>query len=224
MKGSRNYVKPNSETMKIGESTTLENSNKVKSEYECTWINAKDNPFKMDVFDCRNYVLNTAATPQNPNSTIKFFELRKSNGMEYAGKLPVNGIKCKVALSYNNKGKQIPDGVVFKAHSMEEKWNIYKYANYLFFVNSWTGELVYITNYIPTEKGFNVDLVVLDQTKIDSNDPLFEFKVVEYLIHSHVQGLKAPHPLPKKLDNTPENILEYTFSMFGNRGYYASYE
>lgn len=210
------------ESKKTKETISLENID--KPQYETKWIEAKDNPFNMDIFDCREYAMNTVFSTLNNDLLASFLELRKSNGQEYAGQLPANGIKCKVAFSYDTKGKQIPNGIVFKARTMEQKWDIYKYADYLFFVKSCTGELIYITNYIPTKKGFNVDLVVLDENKIDSNDSLFEFKVVEYLIHSHVLGYKAPHPLPKRLDNNPDTILEYSFSMFGNRGFYGFYE
>ena len=107
---------------------------------------------------------------------------------------------------------------------MEQKWDIYKYANFIFYVRSWTGEMVYFSNYIETDIGFKVDLIVLDDNKIDENDPHFEFRVVEFLIHSHILNLTVPHPIPSTLENDPEKISAYSFSMFGNRGSFATSE
>ena len=210
------------EKMKVGDIITL--GNQEKTEYESKWIKANDNPFNMEIFDCREYAINMVSTTLNLEVANKFLELRKNDGKEYIGHFPENGVKCEVDLNYDNGGKQLPEGIVFKAKQMEEKWDIYKYANFLYFVRSWTGELVYFSNYVPSQKGFKVDLIVLDDSKIEEEDPFFEFRVVEFLIHSHIIGLSVPHPIPKSLENNPESILGYSFSMFGNRGYFASYE
>ncbi|WP_064967955.1 hypothetical protein [Tenacibaculum ovolyticum] len=208
--------------LKVGDTITLGNDNKIT--YESKWIKVSENPYQKDIFDCREYAVNMLSSTQNSEIANKFLQLRKSDGKEHIGQFPNNGTKCEVELNFNNNGEQLSDGIVFKAQTMEEKWDIYKYANFLFFVRSWTGDLVYFSNYIPTESGFKVDLIVLDGDKIDQKDPFFEFKVVEFLIHSHILNYKLPHPLPKSLENKVDNILAYSFSMFGNRGHYASYE
>jgi len=211
--------------LKVGDTISFGEPDVEKIEYKSIWIKPNENPYNMEIFDCREYALNMTSTTQNPEIANKFLKLRESDGKKYIGTFPVNGAKCEVDLSYDTKGKQIPDGIVFKAQKMEEKWDIYKYANFLFFVRSWTGEMVYFSNYIPTEKGFNVNLVVLDDSKIDQADPFFEFKVVDFLIHSHILGYNLPHPIPKNIDrNNSESILGYSFSMFGNRGQFATYE
>lgn len=210
------------EKMKVGDTITLGNSDKV--DYESIWIKANDNPFKMDIFDCRQYALNMISSTKDAEVAAKFTELRNSNGQEYIGKFPTNGAKCEVDLNFDTQGKQFSDGILFKSQTMEEKWDIYKFANFIFFVRSWSGELVYFSNYIPTKNGFKVDLIVLDDSRIDPNDMFFEFKVVEFLIHSHILGYNVPHPIPKNLDNNPDSILAYSFSMFGNRGHFATYE
>jgi hypothetical protein len=211
--------------LKVGDTISFGEPNVEKKDYQPKWLKPNENPYKMEIFDCREYALNMNSTTQNSEIATKFLKLRKSDGKEYIGTFPENGAKCEVDLSYDTKGKQIDDGIVFKAQKMEEKWDIYKYANFLFFVRSWTGEMVYFSNYIPTEKGFNVNLIVLDDSKIDEADPFFEFKVVEFLIHSHILGYNLPHPIPKTIDrNNSESILGYSFSMFGNRGQFATYE
>lgn len=210
--------------MKVGDVISLGDKIKEEINYDTRWIEAKDNPFNIRIFDCREYALKMISTTQNSEIANKFLELRNSDGKELIGKFPENGVKVEVDLNFDTEGKQLEDGIIFKAHKMEEKWDIYKYVNFLFFVRSWTGELVYFCNYIPTKKGFKVDLIVLDDNKIDENDPHFELRVVEFLIHSHVLGYPVPHPIPNNLENDTNKILNYSFSMFGNRGLYASYE
>lgn len=210
--------------MKVGDVITLGNEKEAEVKYDSVWIEATENPFKIRIFDCREYALKMISTTQNSDVARQFIESRNSDGTEFIGKFPENGVKIEVNLNFDTEGKQLADGPVFKATTMEEKWDIYKYANFLFFVRSWTGELVYFTNYIPTQKGFKVDVIVVNDTKIDEEDPHFELKVVEFLIHSYVLGYPVPHPIPKVLEDHENIILNYSFSMFGNRGLYASYE
>ena len=108
---------------------------KPKTTYEAKWIKAIDNPYKRDIFDCREYAINMLSSSQNSQVAKKFLELRKSDGKEYIGKFPTNGAKCDVELNFLTKGKHMPDGVVFKAQTMEQKWDIYKYSNFFFFSN-----------------------------------------------------------------------------------------
>ena len=222
---TRKMSKSDIENLKVGDTLTLgQITNQIsQTKYNPKWIEAKDNPFNVRIFDCREYAINMISSTKNQEIVHNFLQSRKSNGQEYIGKFPEGGAKCNVELNFNTKGKKIPDGILFKAQKMESKWDIYKYADFIFFVRSWTAELVYVCNYIPTEAGFKVNLVVLDERKINQNDPHFEFKVLEFLIRSHILGLQVPHPLPKELKNENEAILGYSYSIYGNRGYYGYY-
>ncbi|NRT13620.1 hypothetical protein [Flavobacterium sp. 14A] len=212
------------DNLKVGDVISFGEKDKDEIVYESLWIEASENPFKMRIFDCREYALKMISTTQNQEIANKFLELRNIDGSEYIGKFPENGAKCEVDLNFETEGQQLPDGILFKSSKMEEKWDIYKFVNFIFFVRSWTGELVYFCNYIPTKSGFKVDLIVLDDNKIDQEDEFFEFKVVQFLIHSYVLVYPVPHPIPKSLENDKNKILNYSFSMFGNKGLYASYE
>ena len=212
------------DSLKVGDIIALGNNNETLPEYESTWIEANENPFKMRIFDCREYALKMISTTLNQETANKFLELRNSDGTELIGKFPENGVKCEVDFNFETEGEHLPDGILFKSSKMEEKWDIFKYVNFIFFVRSWTGELEYFCNYIPTKTGFKVDLIVVDENKIDIDDEYFEFKVVQFLIHSHILGYPVPHPIPKILENDNTKILNYSFSMFGNKGLYASYE
>lgn len=215
--------------LKVGDTIQLGGQDENKETFEMKWIEANDNPYKLKVFDCREYAINRISTTQNEEVAKNFSSTRQSDGKEYIGRFPNNGAKVEVDLNFYSKilpgfENGIVDGVLFKAKTMEEKWDIYKYANFIFYVRSWTGEIVYFSNYIETDTGFKVDLIVLDDNKINETDPHFEFRVVEFLIHSHILKLTVPHPIPKTLENDPDKIAAYSFSMFGNRGYFATYD
>lgn len=211
--------------LKVGDTITLsgDRSNDTPK-YPSVWIEADANPYRRRIFDCREYAIKMITSTKNQELVSSFLASRDEDGKAYIGKFPLNGVKCEVDLKFDTKGKQLPDGILFKAKQMEEKWDIYKHANYIFYVRSWTRELVYFSNYIPTNTGFRVNLVVLDENRIHKDDPFFEFKVVEFLIYSHILNYQIPHPLPKSLEDNPDKILGFSYSMFGNRGYFGSYD
>lgn len=199
-----------------------------KHHFELRWLEPHENPFMERVFDCREYAFNKIATTKNAAIANSFRESRHSDGIEFIGQFPENAAKIEVNYNFHSKAHPayedgIPDGILFKAKTMEEKWDIYKYSNFLFFVRSWTGELVYFSTYIATKVGFKTDVIVFDDSKMEKADPFFELKVVEFLIHSHILGLQVPHPIPKTLEDDPATIAAYSFSMFGNKGCFASY-
>ncbi len=215
--------------LKVGDTIQLGHQVEEKETFEMKWIEPNDNPYKVRVFDCREFAINMISTTQNEEIAKNFSLTRQSDGKEYIGKFPNNGAKVEVDLNFSSKSlpgfeNGIADGVLFKAQTMEQKWDVYKYANFIFYVRSWTGEMVYFSNYIETNTGFKVDLIVLDDDKINENDPYFEFKVVEFLIHSHILNLTVPHPIPANFENDPQKIAAFSFSMFGNRGYFATYD
>ena len=215
--------------LKVGETIQLGQQVEQRKPFEMKWIEPNDNPYKIRIFDCREYALNRISTTQNEEIAKHFASSRKSDGKEYIGKFPNNAAKVEVDLNFYSNSLPdfkygIADGVLFKAQTMEQKWDLYKYANFIFYIRSWTGEIVYFSNYIETDTGFKVDLIVLDDNKISITDPHFEIRVVNFLIHCHILKLTVPHPIPKTLENDPEKISTYSFSMFGNRGYFASYD
>lgn len=199
-----------------------------KQQFELRWLEPHENPFMERVFDCREYAFNRIATTKNAAIANLFRESRDSNGIEFLGQFPDNAAKLEVNYNFHSKAhpayrEGIPDGVLFKAKTMEEKWDIYKHSNFLFFVRSWTGELVYFSTYIATKVGFKTDVIVFDNSRIEKADPFFELKVVEFLIYSHILGLQVPHPIPKMLQDDPATIAGYSFSMFGSKGCFATY-
>ena len=139
--------------LKVGDTIQLGKQIENKETYEMKWIEPNNNPYKIKVFDCREYAINRISTTQNEAIAKNFASTRQSDGKEYIGKFPQNGAKVEVNLNFHSKSlpgfkNGIADVVLFKAQTMESKWDIYKYANYIFYVRSWTSEIVYFSNYI----------------------------------------------------------------------------
>ena len=214
----------NTDKLKVGDIITLGQPNEETGSYTAQWLKPKQNQYNLEVFDCRAFALNMMSTTSMEIAS-NFQRLRNSDGKEYIGKIPENGTKNQVNLSYDLNGEGIPDGILFKSVKMEEKWDIYKYNNSLLFIRSWTGVLAYISDYTPTDKGFKIDHIIMDKNNIVKTDPFFEFNVVNFLIISHVLGNIVPHPIPKEINrNNFEDIKRFSFSLFGNRGLFATFD
>ena len=84
---------------------------------------------------------------------------------------------------------------MFKAEQMEDKWDIYLYDRHLYFCRSWRGELVFRANIEFEEDKVTVTTVEASPT----GDGGLVLQQVNFLINSHLVGLKVLHPLPKKL-------------------------
>src|SRR5690349_1566162 len=54
-----------------------------------------------------------------------------------------DAVKFPCLLSYPRSGKQVPDGLVLAAQSMEDLWNIFRFDEYFYFTRGWTGQLRY---------------------------------------------------------------------------------
>ena len=80
--------------LKIGDIISFGNSE--EKVYEPKWLKPNENPYKMEVFDCREYALKMTSTTQDPKIANNFLNSRKSDGKNYLGKFPENGIKCEV--------------------------------------------------------------------------------------------------------------------------------
>lgn len=138
-------------------------------------------------------------------------------GDEYIGMSVNDSIVSPVNLVYPHNGAAL-EGVVFKADSMDCKWDIYAYNNYFYFTRSWTGELRFRAHFEITSDSIIIDAI--EHGKTDTiNDAASD---VHFLLMSHAMGRPFPHkvlPLANEKD-----IAQYSFSLFGNRACYACYD
>ncbi len=186
------------------------------------WLRGDDSPFGMDVLDCRpmaqSYVLSTA----DERIADSFAQNTRSNGSEYIGKFPENPVRFDHEFSFTLKDVRIKDGPLFVASCMEEKWNIYYYNHVMYFVRSWTGNLIYAALCNIKDDTLFLSSVVMNEESIDPGDRFFPLREVFFLIVSHVLGNIYPHPVPARIGLDEGKILLFSFSQYGRMGLFAS--
>jgi hypothetical protein len=187
---------------------------------ELRWIEAADNPFGIRVLDCRPVVLGLVSTTTDPDIARRFLTLRSSTGTEHFGQVPDDAIHSDCDLTYPAEERP-SDGPLFVADEMEDKWNIYLYSDYLYFTRSWTGVLVSRARLMLDGAAAHVDIVDVDRNT--AADAALAVRHVDYLIKSHIYRTASPHPVPLTMQNE-RDIALYSFSTYGRRGQFASYE
>jgi hypothetical protein len=199
----------------------LSEEEKYKLLSEPRWIAASENPFGIDVLDCSSITQGMVAMTSDVKVAMTFGNLRTSQGLEYLGREPEDC--CTVACELEYPPIQTPqDGPVFKAAAMEDKWDIYLFKSSLYFCRSWSGVLGYCAK-IRSEKD-KMHVMQIDYQKARADEPLDAVRDVDYLIKSHLYGAVVPHPLSRSMPNDPRKLAVESFSRFGHRCLYGTYD
>jgi len=187
--------------------------------YKYQWHEiGQGNPFNKRVLDVRSFTLSMIATTSKKEVAEKYTSLRTSIGEEYIGAGVPNPKSVLSSLKYPHNGAAIR-GAVFKAESMDCKWDIYCYDDVFYFTRSWTGDLIY-----KVKAKINADSVELTSIEYPLEiDELLAINNVHFLLLSHALGRIFPHMVPKELVDENDVAL-YSFSTFGNKACYACYE
>jgi hypothetical protein len=177
------------------------------------------NPFVIEGFDCFYFVQSMLSTTTDQNIAASFVTLRKSDGSEYHGKLPDNSVEITCHLEYPSS-REIANKRMFKAPSMEQKWDIYLYDNRLYFCRSWTGSLVYVASFVVKDEVISISNIWGD----GNIEKEYSIRQVDYLIKSHLYGRRVPHPLPSSLSRDPQVVALYSWSHYGNVCCFGTFE
>lgn len=187
------------------------------------WIEADDNSYGLRVLDCRPVTQGLMSVTASDEEAERFAKLCQSDGAQYSGVSPHNPsyVDCRLVYPY---GREAPpaDGPVFVAKAMEDKWNVYWFEHYLYFVRSLDGRLVF-----RAKSNFSKSDVVVSGIEVDGSEALEQDLVVaqvDYLIKSYIYNCGVPHPLPSDLPGDEEGIALYSFQMYGRRAVFATYE
>lgn len=189
--------------------------------YKFEWYDiGEGNPFNKRILDCRSFTQSNLATTRNKNIAEKFNRLRQSDGREYISQGFKNKITLETNLKYPPSGSQLTN-LIFKAQSFDEKWDIYIYDNCFYFTRSWTGELVYKAFAFVDSN--NVTIYKIELQDNDSVDRSIEICNVHFLVTTQILKGILPHRVPVNL-RTEMEIALYSFSQFGNKCWYATYD
>jgi hypothetical protein len=169
------------------------------------------NPFSIPVLSCEHTARELIYFTTEP------FALgwhRGDGGRHYAGRSPARSIQ---ASSIRRRGSAPPpEGPLFLAEVLEEKWDIFFYEPYLYIVHSWTGELGYRVRLEFGEGHFEAE-VEADAWLAD-DDPELAVHQLNFIVASHSFDCLAIHPIPRSIWNDPCEIAKYSFAMYGRRG------
>ncbi|KYC45444.1 MAG: hypothetical protein APG12_00139 [Candidatus Methanofastidiosum methylothiophilum] len=207
------------ENAKPGDAVSFEDTD--APHFEPRWLAPDETPFEARLFDTREYALHMISNTADKNILGKYIQMQSSDGKEYVTNNFKDGIRIKCNLDFPFPETDLPEGILFRSEMMEEKWNIYKYEGQIYIVRSWTGELKYVTDYEKTEDGFLIKEIAMDKEVFKEDMISFYVNEVHFLLISHVMGYLIPHPLPYDLEDDPDSILKFSFSEFGNRGYFG---
>jgi len=118
------------------------------------WLAPSDaqNPFGLEVIDCRSVALTMVSATPDPQTVANFFGLRGSDANEVAAK-DLNetlAVDCRFSIAYDG---QFVDGPIFLAPEMEHKWDIYAHGGKIYVRRSWTGIVVHVAEIEEAEAG-----------------------------------------------------------------------
>jgi hypothetical protein len=195
----------------------------LESSLEPRWIEAANSPFGVRVFDCRAIATTMVASSPSHEVAELFMSTRDSDGTHLFGKHPTNPVKYDVDMTYPKESRTLPDrGVLFRASTMEEKWDIVIDDRVITFARSWSGEPVYLCDISEEGESYLVRTVVVSDDIIDPADDGYHVHVVNFLLWSHVFDVVYPHPLPLTMPSDEDEILMHSFSAYGRRGWFAT--
>jgi hypothetical protein len=184
------------------------------------WLEPHENPFGVRVLDCRP-IAETFLSASEDAASIRFFGSPEArSGEQFRGQRPEAAVRVACALVYP-LAVPLPEGPVFLAGAMEEKWNVYHFAGVLYFARSWTGHLQYTTTLAPSASELRVVEVEAWPGNVLGDDSV-AVRQVDFLIRSHLLGQAVPHPAPPL--PTKKGIAVWSFSQYGRRGLFAAVE
>lgn len=182
----------------------------------------QESPFGVSVLDCRPVTQNLVSTTASIDIAARFTSLRSSSGdLLDRIQLP-HVLETPNGLRFPFDGAGQPNGPVFRARIMEEKWDLFVRGGRLFCLRSWTGDPVYAAQLVWTTGEWTIAEVSRAQG-IDE-DPSRSIQVVDYLVKSHLYNLAAPHPLKTTLRGDDQALAIASFSEFGWRALYGTFD
>lgn len=189
------------------------------TEYAFRWYEPGDNnPFPIRVLDVRGLTWNVVATTSDAKIAESFNTQRQSDGSEYIEAKIENATTVECDLVFPHNGDSL-EGIVFKADSMDVKWDIYIYGSTFLFVRSWTGQLRYRAFAKITDTDICINRIEVSADHIETAT-----QSVYFILNAHLMGKVLPHTIPRDMPDDPKQIGVLSFSMYGNRGCYATYE
>jgi hypothetical protein len=190
-----------------------------EQDYAFEWYDpGPENPFGIRVLDCRPMTWNLVSTTENAAVAESYLQLRAADGKELVDAVIPNSVRIPTSLHFPHNGARL-EGIVFKADSMEVKWDIYIYDSVFLFARSWTGELRFRAWATVGETEIHITEIECSQT-----DRGLAAAHIYFLIGTHAMGRVLPHRVPCEPLAEPLTIASVSFALFGKLACYAAFD
>ncbi len=192
--------------------------------YPPKWFGAGDNPYGVEILDISDFTKNAVATQYNESVVESFNDSRSDDGEKYKTALIANSETYKANIIYQSMGQ----GALYKAESMEVKWDIYAYDSWLYFVKSWTGELAYKAHFVKKKDRLVIDKIVTGavarMSSTDEEKETYAAQNVHSMIQTHLMETEWPYKIPEMMRDIPEELIaSHMFALFGAKATMATH-
>lgn len=186
------------------------------------WVEAHESTFGLRYLDCRAIALRRRTAASDKTIEGRWARERANDGRRLAGQRPEHALSLTTLLLGPMNEPLPADGPVFKGDHLDEKWDIYLFDGWLYFVRSWSGLLVYRAT-VRTEMGKMIVEKIDAPSDAADSDPEFCIREVDFLIKTLLYHASVPHPLPRDFKADDDGIAEFSFQRHGDRGWYATW-
>ncbi len=203
----------------FGVNDDSDGSSNGDAEYEFKWYDpGDDNPFPIRILDVRDLTGTVMAFTSDVGIAESFSAQRQTDGREYVDASIENSVMVGCDLIFPHNGDKL-EGIVYKSDSMDVKWDIYIYKGVFLFVRSWTGQLQYRAFAEITDTNICIHKIETSTGHMDTAP-----QAVYFILGTHAMGQVLPHTIPRDMPDDAQQIGLLSFSMYGNRACYTTYE
>lgn len=107
---------------------------------------------------------------------------------------------------------------------MEDKRDMYLYEDRLYISRSWTGQLCFVADCEFKQDRVEIKWITA-RKEYTEEQPIYIERIMDFLVKSHMSRMVVPHPLPPgKCNASPKELALHSFSIFGRRGLFDTFE
>lgn len=191
------------------------------NEYQLQWIDAKQNPWSIEILDLQPISKNMLSTSKDPEAASNALSYQEEKGFIFLEQQLPSPREIDADLRFPIDGK-LERGVLFLPSTMEHKWAIYFHENKILFVRSWLRQVFVVAE----TKQENNQLIVhkIKGAFTEDDSDTFTKAVVKFLIHSHALREIVPAPIPQIFKEDTDSAGLWAFSMYGNMAHCGYFE
>ena len=186
---------------------------------ELPWIRYDQNPYGIPLLDLRPITFQLGSEIEDAAlKNLDSYSMEDGASFSRGSVETENGrdrfVNCE--LTYQTDGKLYP-GSLFVPQSPEDRWAIFFDGMFIYFVRSWSKELVAKVSVEIEESRIQLTQIegaILDDGLETENQTI---ALMNFLILSHVLNETAPVPLLNELESEPNRAAVWAFSLFGHK-------